>query len=233
LLSVNDHILQIATPNSVAQLVRIGVRKDCMGDELMSILAASRAEWPNLRFTVLGAGQRRLLAHLKQDQVDIVMALVPENPEGTARHSWTEELAWVRARNTDGGVKTPVPLVSYGERCLCHRAAVTALAGAGMTAELVFRANAAEALRSAVAAGVGVMLMPRGRVTADLEVWDDGPLPPAPAVYGGIFVRDGAGSEMLDRLADRFAQALRAPAAPERFRIAPPQPAAEGVRHTA
>ena len=31
LLSVNDHIVQIASPNATAQLVRIGVRKDCMG----------------------------------------------------------------------------------------------------------------------------------------------------------------------------------------------------------
>jgi len=66
LLSVNDHIVQIASPNATAQLVRIGVRKDCMGEELTAMLAATRARWPNLRFAVQGAGQRRLLQYLKR-----------------------------------------------------------------------------------------------------------------------------------------------------------------------
>jgi DNA-binding transcriptional LysR family regulator len=67
LLSVNDHIVDIANPDATTQLVRIGLRKDCMGEELAEILAASRAQWPNLRFKVFGAGQRVLLQQLKQD----------------------------------------------------------------------------------------------------------------------------------------------------------------------
>ena len=57
LLSVNDHIVQIMG-NATAELVRIGVRKDCMGDELAHMLAAARTRWPNLRFTVQGAGHQ-------------------------------------------------------------------------------------------------------------------------------------------------------------------------------
>ena len=56
LLSVNDQIVQIAG-NGAAGPVRIGVRKDWMGDELVHMLAAARTRWPNLRFAVQGAGQ--------------------------------------------------------------------------------------------------------------------------------------------------------------------------------
>ena len=66
-----------------------------------------------------------------------------------------------------------------------------------------------KSLRSAVTAGVGVMLVPRSRIPAGLEAWDDGPLPPPPAVYGGVFVREGADNDTLDQLADRFAETLR------------------------
>jgi len=235
LLSVNDHIVEIANPGSTTQLVRIGVRKDCMGEDLTGILAASRGRWPNLRFTVLGAGQRRLLQHLKQDQVDLAVALVPEKPEGTARHYWIEELVWVRGKNMALDLKGPIPLISYGERCVCHRVALTILNKAGLAGELVFRANTAEALRSAVAAGVGVMLMPRSRVPAELEVWDDGLLPAAPAVYGGVFVREGAGNDTLDQLADQFAETLRPAAAGLDAARLPSQraAAAEAARHSA
>jgi len=233
LLSVNDHIVQIVSPNPASQLVRIGVRKDCMGEELAGILAAARARWPQLRLTVLGAGQRRMLRELKEDRVDLVVALVPDEPEGTARHSWTEGLVWLRGRNTVLDRMAPVPLVAYGDRCVCHHVALAALRKIGLEGELVFRANTAEALRSAVAAGVGVMLVPRRRIPAGLQAWEDGPLPSAPPVYGGVFIRDGAANETLDLLADWFAQALRPPASPP-IPLAPLQAGApEGVRHSA
>jgi DNA-binding transcriptional LysR family regulator len=209
LLSVNDHIVQIANPNAAAELVRVGVRKDCMGEELVHMLAAARTRWPNLRFAVQGAGQQRLLRYLKQDEVDVVVALIPDDPAGAARHAWTEELAWVRGKATDLDLDAPIPLVGYKDRCMCCRIAMATLNEANLASELVFRATNAEALRSAVTAGLGVMLMPRRRIPAGLEAWDDGPLPPPPAVYGGVFVREGTGDSTLGLLADSFAEALR------------------------
>lgn len=215
LLSVNDHIVQIASPNAAAELVRIGVRKDCMGDDLVQMLAAARTRWPNLRFAVQGAGQQRLLRYLKQDEVDLVVALVPDHPGAAARHSWTEELAWVRGSATTAlDLDAPVPLIGYKDRCMCTRIAMATLAEANFVGEMVFRATNAEALRSAVTVGLGIMLMPRRRVPAGLEVWDDGPLPPPPAVYGGVFVREGTGDGTLGLLADSFAEALRSDKTP-------------------
>src|SRR5580704_2604080 len=235
LLSVNDHIVQIASPNATAQLIRIGVRKDCMGEELTAMLAATRARWPNLRFAVQGAGQRRLLQYLKQDELDIVVALVPDEPEGAARHYWPEELAWVRGKTTTLDLSVPIPLVDYKDRCMCHRVAVATLAKADMTGELMFRGTNAESLRSAVTAGVGVMLVPRSRIPAGLEAWDDGPLPPPPAVYGGVFVREAAANDTLDQLADRFAETLRPAAAASDAAVFASQrvPAAQGARRSA
>src|SRR5580704_922396 len=121
LLSVNDHIMQIASPNATAQLIRIGVRKDCMGEELTAVLAATRARWPNLRCAAQGAGQRRLLQYLNQDKLDIDVTLVPDEPEGSARHYWPEELAWVRGKTTTLDLSAPIPLIGYKDRCMCHR----------------------------------------------------------------------------------------------------------------
>jgi len=184
---------------------------------------------------VQGAGQRRLLQYLKQDELDIVVALVPDEPDGSARHYWPEELAWVRGKTTTLDLSAPIPLVGYKDRCMCHRLAVATLAKADLAGELVFRGTNAESLRSAVTAGVGVMLVPRSRIPAGLEAWDDGPLPPPPAVYGGVFVRDGAANDTLDQLADRFAETLRpvAAAADAAVFAGPRVPAAQGARRSA
>jgi len=234
LLSVNDHIVQIASPNSAAQFVRIGVPSDCMGAELADVLAESRMRWPNLRFSVRGAGQRRLLHALKQDELDLALALVIEEPNGDARHLWQEELTWVRGGATMLDPSGPVPLISYQEVCVCHRVAVTALERIGRASELVFRATSVEALRSAVAAGLGVMAVPRRRIPAHLEAWDNGPLPPLPSVLCGIFVRQDAGSDVLDQLADQLARVLRpSPAVAEPKSMSSRSASAEGARRSA
>ncbi len=100
-------------------------------------------------------------------------------------------------------------LVSYRDSCVCTRVALATLDKAGRASELVFRATNAEALRSAVAAGFGVMVVPRSRVPTELEVCDDRPLPPLPPLFCGIFVREGAERDLFQQLADRFAQTLR------------------------
>jgi len=230
MLSINDRMAEIATPSSSTQLVRIGARKDCMGPELARMLSSMRQNWPNLRFSVEGAGQRRLLQSLKQDEVDLVITLVPEKPEGTARHYWPEELAWVRGRDASFDLNEPIPLVAYKDQCIAYRIAVATLGAAGLASELAFRGNSGEALRSAVAAGVGIMLAPRTRVPAELEIWDDSPLPAPPHMYGGVFVRST--NELLNQLADHLASGLRpSPTVPGRMVFAAPRAALpEGAR---
>ena len=223
LLSVNDHIVQIMG-NATAELVRIGVRKDCMGDELAHMLAAARTRWPNLHFTVQGAGHQRLLRYLKEDEVDVVVALLSDDPGATARHVWTEEVAWVRGKTTVLDLDAPIPVVSYKDG-MHSRIAMATLADANLVGELVFRATDPQALRSTVKAGLGIMLIPRRHIPAGLEAWDDGPLPPPPPVYGAVFVREGAGNSTLGLLADSFADALRPDAASEVVPFPPPHAA--------
>lgn len=215
LLSVNDHIVRIASPNAAA-LVRLGIPGDCMGSELARALAAIRARWPRLRYEVQNGGHRKLFQRLKQAELDVVLALTGDEPGAEARHYWMEELAWVRGPSMTIDADAPVPLVSYQELCLPYRVAVTTLEKIGRSGELVFRANNAEGLRSAVAAGVGVMVAPTSRIPAELDIWEDGPLP-LPTVFSAVFVREGAGSELLNQLADHLAEVWQ-PAQPERVR---------------
>jgi DNA-binding transcriptional LysR family regulator len=232
LLSVNDHILQIANPQATAQLVRIGIPGDCVGAELESLLAAGLARWPNLRFTVEAGGQRTFFQRLKQSDVDLVMMLVDEAPNDAARHYWAEKLVWVGSKATRIVPGQPVPIVSYRDGGLFHRVAKNALDDIARNSELVFTARTAEALRSAVTAGLGVMVVAKNRIPPELDVIDDGSLPALPNTYCGIFVREGAKNEALDHLADFLAQSMRPAAEPLRFTS--PRPSTVGVaRHSA
>jgi len=209
MLSINDHILGISKRNPTAKTVRVGIPGDCMGSDLARMLAGARAQWPQLHFSIQGGGYKRLLQALKEDDLDIVLALVVDKPAIEARHYWTEQLAWVRAEKTALDAEAPVPLLSYKEICVCHRVGVSALSKVGRSSELVFRATSAEWLRSAVVEGVGVMVVPRSRIPSELIAWDNGPLPPLPDVYCGIFLGEDCEDEDIVQFADHVAAAMR------------------------
>jgi DNA-binding transcriptional LysR family regulator len=191
------------------------------------MLDAARTRWPNLRFAVQGAGQQRLLRYLKEGEVDVVVTLLPEDPGAEARHVWTEELAWVRGKKMVLDLDAPIPLVSYKDG-MRSRIAIATLARANLVGELVFCASDAHALHSAVKAGLGVKLISRRRIPADLQAWDDGPLPPPPPVYGAVFVREDIGDSTVGLLADSFAAALR----PDATEVVPfPSPHAEHAKY--
>ncbi len=107
----------------------------------------------------------------------------------------------------------PVPLVSYGELCVYHRLAVTALKSAGFDWEDVFTGPSFASLSGAVSAGLGVMAITRRRATgAGMMVWEDAPLPKLPDLYSGIYIREGGARIIYEQLADDICAAVYEPA---------------------
>jgi DNA-binding transcriptional LysR family regulator len=126
------------------------------------------------------------------------------------RFYWTEPLVWVRSSSTRIDPDIPVPLVSYGEECLFTRSAMTALSQIGRECELAFIGSSLLGLGAAVAAGFGVMALPRDRVgIPGVAVWENCPLPKLPDIFCGIYVRLGADVEEREQVAETIATALR------------------------
>lgn len=202
LLSINDEILQ-ATSGRAAKTLRVGIPGDYAGSRVPEKLARFRLRWPAINFIVSSGTSEQLLRDLAQGDVDVVMAVTDTPPAIKPRHLWRRQAVWVHSPATRVDPDTPVPLVCYGEDCACQRVAVAALRQAGRGFEFVYTSRSLVSLAAAVAAGFGVMVMPRGRaVKTDLAIWDDAPLPKLPELYCGIFVRDGVTWKAIEELAD-------------------------------
>jgi DNA-binding transcriptional LysR family regulator len=139
----------------------------------------------------------------------------------------------VHSRATKIDADGPVPLVCYGEDCACQRVAVAALRQAGRTCEFVFTSQSLVSLAAAVAAGFGVMVMPRGRaMRADLAVWENAPLPVLPELYCGIYVREGGTGQAIDELAEYLDELRFEPLTPKKTAVgrtvAPIRPSMSG-----
>jgi DNA-binding transcriptional LysR family regulator len=216
LLSINDQILHLAAPRPAAKTVRIGATGDFTASAISHGLTCVRARRPDLRFEIFNANIDLLLRDLREGEVDLAIWVSPTGPVVDTRHYWTEPLVWVHAPATRIDPQRPIPLVSYGEECLFTRSAMLTLSQAGRESELIFTGSSLLGLAAAVAAGFGVMALPRDRSgIPGVTVWENAPLPQLPEIFCGIYVREGADQDEREKLADMLAAALRPKSARE------------------
>ncbi len=210
LLSINDQILDLASPRPAVRTLRIGATGDFTAASIAQGLACYRARRPQQRFTVASGMIDDLLRELRDGQLDVVAWVSGAGPTIEARHSWKEELVWVRAPSIELDENAPVPLVSYGEECPFTQACVASLNRVGRDSELVFMGSNIAAVGAAVAAGIGISVLPRNSANIPgASVWENAPLPRLPEVFCGIYVRPGGDCADRNQLADTLAQALR------------------------
>jgi DNA-binding transcriptional LysR family regulator len=210
LLSINDQILDLATPRANARALRIGATGDFAAAGISLGLAYLRMQRPDLRFVISNAPLDALLKDMREGELDLAVWVSAAGPEQETRHYWSEEVVWLRSAATRIADARPVPLVGYGEDCVFTRNAIDALSRAGRDCELAYVGSSLPGLAAAVVAGFGVM--PLSRVRADLagvSVWEDAPLPKLPDIYCGIYVRAGAGPEDREQVGEIIAAALR------------------------
>jgi DNA-binding transcriptional LysR family regulator len=222
LLSINDQILGIAGPRLAAKTVRIGATGDFTAAAIALGLTCVRASRPELRFDVYSAYIDALLRDLREGDTDLVIWVSSTGPVLDTRHYWTEPLVWVHAPSTLLDPSRPVPLVSYGDECLFTRSAMTALSQAGRDSELTFIGSSLLGLGAAVAAGFGVMALPRSRADIPgISIWEDAPLPKLPDIFCGIYVRVDGEPEEREQIAETLAAALRPDASPGQEELLP------------
>jgi DNA-binding transcriptional LysR family regulator len=208
LLSINDHILGLATPQPHSQTIRIGVPGDFASPHLPWTLAEFKTRWPDVRFSVRNGVSQLLREELHQGQLDLVIGL-STTPSIEARQQWTEQVVWVRGPRLPFPPDERVPLVSFGEECIFHVIAVEALQRQGRAHDIVYTSGSTTSLAAAISAGLGVMALARSRTgIPGLTIWDDAPLPKLPDITCGIFIRDGGDRTALEQLADAIAETL-------------------------
>jgi DNA-binding transcriptional LysR family regulator len=211
MLSINDTIVQLDGNQPKAQTVRVAIQGDFAGVRIPATLAQFRRRWPEIRFEASATNFESLFRGLRQGDFDLCVAFASSKSAIEAHHLWGDQAVWVRSDATRLDPDGAVPLVSFGEECMCRYVAVSALHRVGRECDFVFTSRSIASLEAAVLAGLGVMVLPRSRVPqTSLSIWEDAPLPELPQLYCGIYLREGGENRAaLEDLADEIAKVLR------------------------
>ena len=182
LLSINDEILQLTSGTIPGQAIRVGIPIDYAGSRLPgTLMPVSRA----MARHQLQCQQRRRSTRCcaissRPSSTSCWRCLPRSRPSRRATYGRRRSV-WVHSDATRLDPDGPVPLVSYGGDSACQRIAVAALHRAGLDCNFVFTSHSQVSLLAAVAAGFGVMAVPRGRaIRNNLSIWEDAPLPKLP-----------------------------------------------------
>ena len=209
LLCINDQIVELSVPRLSAQSLRIGVPGDFAAPLLPPLLAEFRTRYPDIRPTVRSEHFDILSRDLRQGDLDLLIGMSESGIMLDAHRQWTEPMAWVRGPSLQLDLSAPVPLVTFGEVCAMHRAAVAALNRAHRAFEVVFIGPSEASLSEAVACGLGVSVMPRSRIVRpNVMAWDDAPLPPVRDLYCGLYLGENGDQRILEQLADAIFDVL-------------------------
>jgi DNA-binding transcriptional LysR family regulator len=208
MLSINDQIIGLSVPRLVSRSLRIGVPGDFVALYLPRILADFRQQYPDFRVSVRSDNFDSMARDLRQGDLNLMVGLSESGITLDARHQWVEPSVWLRAQDFELDPNAPVPLVTFGENWPIHRAALAALNRADRAFEVVFIGLSKASVVEAVRQGLGVAPMTLSRAVNELDIWDDGPLPPLGDLYCGIYLSESGDRPQLERLADAIFEVI-------------------------
>lgn len=176
MVAAADAVLDRFRTPEIAGEVRFGSPEDFASAYLPDILGVFAKAHPQVELHVTCQFTLPLIADFEAGGQDlIVIKQDPGRPHAKALPLWQETLVWVAAAGLAPDPFRPVPLVASPAPCVYRRRALQALEGAARAWTGIFTSPSFGGCTTAVRAGLGVAVMPRAMVPADLEVLEGWP----------------------------------------------------------
>ncbi|HEY8565115.1 MAG TPA: LysR substrate-binding domain-containing protein [Beijerinckiaceae bacterium] len=204
-----------------AGTVRLGTPEDFATAHLPDVLARFARAHPRVALEVNCDFTVNLLDGFAKGQYDLVLfKRAPQGSAGTGVGVWRERLVWVSSPRLALSPEEPLPLVLAPVPDVYRKGALASLDAAGRPWRIAYTSPSLAGLQAAVRAGLGVTVLPREMVPADLVTLAraEHGLPALPDTEIVLYRAPGALSRPAELLADHIVHSLGAQAssAPDR-----------------
>lgn len=172
ILSLHDALAARFDRKEVSGTVRLGAPEDFATTHLPGVLARFAREYPHVTLEVTCELTLKLVDLFNTGGLDL--ALVKREP-GTGVEGlrvWREPLVWA-GLEPGHEMPSPLPLVVSPSPCVYRARATHALDDAGRSWRVAYSCTSLAGTHAAVRAGLGITVLPKDMVPADLSVLND------------------------------------------------------------
>lgn len=169
LLALNDQILDVMAGAAVGAIVRLGVPEDFVASRATRVLADFSRRHPQVKLEITSGLCSGLVSSYDRGELDLI--LVKQRRHSRAAVACRPEtLAWIDSAKHPCLRADPVPLVTFPPRGLYREDIIRAIEAMGRNWRIAYTCSSLNGIQHAVAAGLGISLLPLRTVTRDHAV---------------------------------------------------------------
>ena len=172
-------------------VLRLGVPEDFAAERLMPILSRFGLEHPRVRLEVTSGLGPELMRFYRQGEFDLL--LVKQMGQGDdCLACWPEPMCWVDSRSAPALGREPLPLVAFPVGGLYRNEMLHHLEVGGWRWRINYSSASLASVCAAVAAGLGISLLPLRVISPEHRVIDAGSgLPDIQGVFLALYGQNG------------------------------------------
>lgn len=190
MVRINDEAVRYFHRSEMNGVLRIGLPTDYAVAFLQNTLTTFRHNNPEVDLEIYCDLSRELHQHLRSDDLDIIVAMMPHSPMPYLSRMWTEQPIWVGARDFRLPSHVPVPLGAHPEGCEYRARMIQSLDAIERRWRIVYTGPGISGLQSAVVNGLCVTALTQATLQPGMRVLhqDDG-FPPLEPLRVGLFYK--------------------------------------------
>jgi DNA-binding transcriptional LysR family regulator len=199
ILELNDESVRRIAEPPVSGEIRLGITEYFVPNELPRILARFAAAYPGVHLEVrmgLSRDLRQAVAANRLDAAQVRLA-----PRERSRAIWSEPQCWVAREGFDPEPGTILPLALLPAPCVLREHAIDSMKRLKRPWKIAFTGSSMASVQAAVAAGLGVSIMPRSSLLPGMQVLAHGRRFPDPGRLDvGVIKGSGARADIVAAL---------------------------------
>jgi DNA-binding transcriptional LysR family regulator len=177
MLELNDELVARVAEPQIRGVVRLGAPEDFATRHLPDVLARFAHAYPAVALEVTCDLTLNLLDEYGKGAFDLALVKRERSTNSGGIRVWREPLVWVTADRKTILAGKPLPLVVSPTPCVYRKRAIDALDRAHTPWRIAYTCGSLAGSLAAVKAGLGVTVLPKDMVPADLDMIDGTPLP--------------------------------------------------------
>ena len=213
ILALQEEAREVLLDVKSEGVLRLGVPEDFAAERLMPILSRFGREHPGVRLEVTSGLGPELMRLYRQGEFDLLL-VKQMGQDADCLASWPERMCWVDSRSTPALARDPLPLVVFPVGGLYRNEMLHHLEMGGWRWRINYSRASLASVCAAVAAGLGISLLPERVIRADHQVLEAScGLPDIQGVFLALYGLNGlshAGNLLKHQLID-LCQALAQP----------------------